>query len=1020
MADLTTSISIVATDESSPAFQKATAAAAQFAATVQADAVPAATLLSRSLETVPATAAGAGAALAKLSAQAMEAFSAVKISSSGATQSLREFGAESKIAAGQFSFAALGAAFGGGLIGAYFETVVDKARETVIEFGHLAAASGTEVGSLVQLKDEMNRLGATHTDLDRIVMRLAYSMNRAATDGSATEAVALRALGVEVDRLASGQLTWLDVQEQIARHLATSANQERDLANLREVAGRNVVEYAAFLREEGSQLAFNTSRFREHGEAVRQSEAAAKALQSEEAILSAEFKTIAVEALPYVVTGLHAAELAGRALMEAFEDTVLKIGTPLMEAADYAIAAGKAINAAAHGDFKAAHDAMAEGARRAAETERISLQTLQAEADKTTKALAAMYQEKITGAEPRKAPRGAMGEEDLKKHRDIALETSMVELAGEEAHQLAMVDAEKRGVELMQRLRDISETEAADRLQAANAHKLAIEQGFIAQRIALLSGEPDNAPKIAEQKGREIAARDKAAAEAQAIEGKLAESALRRVEDQKRASELSIAADLQHSTRRLEIERSHATAQEAIRRISMDQLLVLERRIDAEEEALQRTSIAKRLALIKDGDAGAAASRQRLNDELQALDDKAAARKQKEVDDAAKREQQIAVDAVRAQSIRIDGDRRAQEARIAQELDAARFQEATRQISAEQRLAIEQRLYADEEEIQRKAIEEEAANLDKSALDYASKYAALMEKLGRLDDERNARMQRGTEEALAKQIAAYNRFFDRIGGEFDNSFRRWAAGEETFSRSFGQMEANIYSTFVGTLEHMGTQWALMELRRHVLHQRGVMDEQALETKNLIFHQHVLTTKQIAEQVNASRKIILDQGVAAEEESSVAAAAATKGGIEATEATKSVSRSAASAAGKAYSAMAEIPIVGPALGAAAAAATFAAVMAFETLISAQGGADLGAGGPYATVLHSREMVLPAPLAEGVRSMVAAGGAGQSGPGGSSEQHLHYHAAQGETPQSINRNLDAFNRAIRDGRLKLRFP
>jgi hypothetical protein len=66
--------------------------------------------------------------------------------------------------------------------------------------------------------------------------------------------------------------------------------------------------------------------------------------------------------------------------------------------------------------------------------------------------------------------------------------------------------------------------------------------------------------------------------------------------------------------------------------------------------------------------------------------------------------------------------------------------------------------------------------------------------------------------------------------------------------------------------------------------------------------------------------------------------------------------------------------GPIAGAAAAAAAFAGVMAFEA--SAAGGYDIPAGVNPVTQLHAQEMVLPARLANPMREMLASFGAGEA--------------------------------------------
>jgi hypothetical protein len=96
--------------------------------------------------------------------------------------------------------------------------------------------------------------------------------------------------------------------------------------------------------------------------------------------------------------------------------------------------------------------------------------------------------------------------------------------------------------------------------------------------------------------------------------------------------------------------------------------------------------------------------------------------------------------------------------------------------------------------------------------------------------------------------------------------------------------------------------------------------------------------------------------------------------------KKVTNAAVAAAAAAFHAFADIPIVGPELGAAAAAATFVAVEGFGALASAAGGYDIGAENPLVQA-HAREMILPASIAEPLRGMIAAGGAaGAGGVGG----------------------------------------
>jgi len=132
--------------------------------------------------------------------------------------------------------------------------------------------------------------------------------------------------------------------------------------------------------------------------------------------------------------------------------------------------------------------------------------------------------------------------------------------------------------------------------------------------------------------------------------------------------------------------------------------------------------------------------------------------------------------------------------------------------------------------------------------------------------------------------------------------------------------------------------------------------------------------------------------------------------------QAISGSAAQGAAAAYAAMAGIPVVGPEMGAEAAAQTYAAIMAFAGMVpAAAGGWDVPADS--LAYLHKQEMVLPASLAAGVRGLVA--GSGRDARPSSGDVHFHVSAMDGNSVKSFfknNRNhvAEAVKSAMRDGR------
>ncbi|MNB86050.1 hypothetical protein D3C75_329870 [compost metagenome] len=118
--------------------------------------------------------------------------------------------------------------------------------------------------------------------------------------------------------------------------------------------------------------------------------------------------------------------------------------------------------------------------------------------------------------------------------------------------------------------------------------------------------------------------------------------------------------------------------------------------------------------------------------------------------------------------------------------------------------------------------------------------------------------------------------------------------------------------------------------------------------------------------------------------------------------KNIIASAWQAMAGAFAAMSAIPIIGPVLGVAAAAAAGAFVFGMvKNVASAEGGYDIPAGTNPMTQLHEQEMVLPKQYANVIRQ--AANGDGQLGGGGT----YHYNDYSGRmTPADIRRNARAF--------------
>jgi hypothetical protein len=156
-----------------------------------------------------------------------------------------------------------------------------------------------------------------------------------------------------------------------------------------------------------------------------------------------------------------------------------------------------------------------------------------------------------------------------------------------------------------------------------------------------------------------------------------------------------------------------------------------------------------------------------------------------------------------------------------------------------------------------------------------------------------------------------------------------------------------------------------------------MMNKVAESVENIFVQSI--EKQVTATILGNNQKVASTAASSTQQAALQTAGATQGLLATLVANeKQITANAAAAASAAYKAMAGIPIIGPALGAAAAAATFTAVEAYGQFASASGGYDIGNENPMVQA-HAKEMVLPASLSEGFRKIISNQGGGPAGGG-----------------------------------------
>ncbi|HZE82509.1 MAG TPA: hypothetical protein VE604_16530 [Candidatus Polarisedimenticolia bacterium] len=190
-------------------------------------------------------------------------------------------------------------------------------------------------------------------------------------------------------------------------------------------------------------------------------------------------------------------------------------------------------------------------------------------------------------------------------------------------------------------------------------------------------------------------------------------------------------------------------------------------------------------------------------------------------------------------------------------------------------------------------------------------------------------------DSLRLQQKNLDQFFSRAKSAMDQSISGFLKGTESFAKAWQNMWADMVVSMVQKLADMMLKW----IEHHVA--------------MLVIH----TTEKEGE-------------VAAD-----ASAAAESKGISLADAIAKIHHSAAAAASRVYEA--EAPL-GPVIAGLLAAGTYTAVLGFGAMASAESG-QYYVPNNQLTMLHPQEMVLPAGIANQMRSVIGGGGDGSGGSG-----------------------------------------
>jgi hypothetical protein len=230
---------------------------------------------------------------------------------------------------------------------------------------------------------------------------------------------------------------------------------------------------------------------------------------------------------------------------------------------------------------------------------------------------------------------------------------------------------------------------------------------------------------------------------------------------------------------------------------------------------------------------------------------------------------------------------------------------------------------------------------------------------------------------------AWSSITNPIASGFSKVLDAALSGHQNIVRSAESAAASIVSTWAKAAITQLAHWLMSELGMTSATAAGAATRAALgnssETQQL---QQIATLLQKYLAGEQAKTLATITSAATQTATKTAAAGAGQA-ADAAASGKTIMGDAAKAFSGTYAALAGIPLIGPFIAPVAAAGAFAAVAAYETLASAEGGQERVPRNGQMTVLHKDEMVLPAHVADSVRSMansaprLASAGSGGSG-------------------------------------------
>lgn len=317
-------------------------------------------------------------------------------------------------------------------------------------------------------------------------------------------------------------------------------------------------------------------------------------------------------------------------------------------------------------------------------------------------------------------------------------------------------------------------------------------------------------------------------------------------------------------------------------------------------------------------------------------------------------------------------------------IDGRPYIEAKRAI-LEQEYDLEQEYAQKIYQVQLDGMKAKQAALEAAGKQESTEYASLLEQISTLTNNflatssteasaQQAKMAQANAEVAVNASQKWHTATDSIGNSLNTTFQDIWTHQHKFGSDMLSLADNLVFSYVEAGFKIAANWAATELAKTTASLFGNKARSVIATTSAATDKALtvgITGVHVAnEAVKTSATVAAQIG----QTGATTAGATTRSAVNLTSNTSEIVGRAATSAAGAFSSTVVIPFIGPVAAPVAAAAALAAVMGFTALLSAKGG--LGdVPSDQLAMIHKKEMILPAWIAQPLRDSLR--GAGPSG-------------------------------------------